>query len=179
MTPCYEYFSCRVGWRGSCRCPWPFLPAPCQDRSSCGGALKQIWEINWFKALVLLFSWAYFTGPLYCAAGLAQEQGSGGREGRIGGPLLSPLLHDSSHGIALPVLCACWKQSHGLQLTGRRGISYCCTKVQRKLAWWWTERLPLGILKGHRMCILQKQVDVPKMPCGVCIDKDIRNPSIA
>lgn len=110
--------------------PVAIPPAPCQEHCSRGGALRQIWEINWFETLVCLFWWAYFTGPLYSAAALGQQQGSGGRGGKTGEA--SPPLSDSSHGTVLPVLCACWKHSHGLQLTGKGKSLYIAWRCKKK-----------------------------------------------
>lgn len=38
------------------RCLQPFFPTPCQGCCGCGGALKQIGEMNWFKTSIALWS---------------------------------------------------------------------------------------------------------------------------
>jgi len=113
----------RNAWPRRCPKRLPPLPAAipprsCRHRSSRGAALRQTWERNGFKALVWLFSWAYFTGPLYHAAGQRRK----GREDWRATAVSTLECFIPSHGIALPVSCACWKQSHSLQLTGRRRI---------------------------------------------------------
>lgn len=84
-----------------------------------------------FKALVQLFSWVYFTGPLYCAAGLAQQQGRGGREAELEDHLCLHhfMIH---HKESCSQYCVRAGSRAVVFSSQAEGESFHCTKVQRE-----------------------------------------------
>lgn len=136
----YEHHNCGAGWRGSCRCPQPSLPTACPP-AGCGGALGQIWEINWFKALLELFSWAYFT------TGQRRKGREGWRTTSIS-TIAWCITRDRAPSAVCMLEAEPWSSAHG-----QKGNHFPLHKgAKRRLAWRWTERLLLGILQGHRIC---------------------------
>lgn len=137
VTPYYESSGCKAGFGCSCIACSHSSPHPA--KAAVAVVEPKSRSVKWIGLKqVLLSGLVFHAGVFHRSIVLCPAEGQWCLlEGKARGPWLSPLLHDSSHGIVLPELSMCWKQSHGLPFTDRRQKTHFPEKCKTMGSLFW------------------------------------------